>query len=170
MEPYRQRTNHFHILWHAFNKTRNPRPRGPVLGVLTVSNILSPHLWAPHSYHIANALTFRTSPSKDTTECKFLTRFLWERESSAPRACTWGAHGVKVSISPLVGIPFISHCKCTNFQNLPIYGYYWMQILDTLSLREGILGPEGVYLGCSQCQSFYLPTCRHPIHITLQMH
>jgi hypothetical protein len=170
MEPYRQRTNHFHNPWHAIGKTGNPRPWGRVLGVLTVSNFLSPHLWAPHSYHIANALTIRTSPSKDTTECKFLTRFLWERESSAPRACAWGAHNVKFSISPLVGTPFISHCKCTNFHNLPIYGYYWMQILDTLLLREWILGPEGVCLGCSQCQIFYLPTCGHPIHITLQMH
>jgi hypothetical protein len=83
--------------WHAFVERVNPQPRGRVLGVLTVSNSLSPHLWAPHSYHIANALTFGTSGSKDTTECKFLTGILCEKDSSVPRTSTSSAHDVNDS-------------------------------------------------------------------------
>jgi hypothetical protein len=177
MEPYRQRTNHFHIPWHAFSKTGNPRPRGRVLGVLTVSNILFPHLWAPHSYHIANALTFRpphlrillnanswhtfyergnprprgrvlgvltvskflsphlwaphsyhitnaltfgTCGSKDTTECKFLTHILWEKDSSVPRTSTSSAYDVNDSITLPVGTPKWPHCKLPDARNLTI--------------------------------------------------
>jgi hypothetical protein len=121
MEPHRQRTNHFNIPWHAFCKRRNPRPRGRVLGVLTVSKILSPHLWAPHSNHIANALTYGTSPSKDNIECKFLTRFLWEKDSSVPRTSTRRAHGVNDSITLPVGTPKWSHCKLPDARNLTFY-------------------------------------------------
>jgi hypothetical protein len=119
--PHKQSTNYFKIPWHAFCERRIPRPWGPVPGVLTVSKILSLHLWAPHSNHIANALTYGTSPYEGTTECELLTRFLWEKDSSVPRASTREVHGVNDSITLPVGTPIWSHCKLPDARNLTFY-------------------------------------------------